>query len=81
MKLQQAITETATLFIALRCLFLGDRDTRSLSQSPDRSGEIHPFVFHDEFEHAAARAAAKAVVGLLLRADMKGRGFFSVKRA
>ncbi|MOA24092.1 hypothetical protein D3C78_1447540 [compost metagenome] len=38
-------------------------------------------MVHDEAKGVAARAAAKAVIELLVGADAEGRGFFLVERA
>ncbi|MNJ50172.1 hypothetical protein D3C77_454350 [compost metagenome] len=38
-------------------------------------------MVHDEAKGVAARAAAKAVIELLVGADAEGRGFFFVERA
>ena len=47
-------------------------EPRALRQVPDGIEEFHLFVLHQEAQHGAVRAAAKAVVELLDRADPEG---------
>lgn len=46
----------------------------------DRFHERHIPLFHDEVQHISAGATTEAVVKLILGIDMKGRGFFLMKR-
>lgn len=78
---EEASAQFAALVIARCGGFLDDRDPGFLGQSADGGGEVDAFVFHDELEDAAARAAAEAVVGLLLRTHVERGGFLAVERA
>jgi hypothetical protein len=47
----------------------------------DRGGEFEPLELHHETNGIAARAAAEAVVELLVRVDAEGGGFLVVEGA
>ena len=69
--LEQPVAHGAPTVVLGSAFFLHDGDTRFLREALHRGGEVDALVFHDEFENAAARSAAEAVVGLLLRADVE----------
>ena len=78
---EQALAQGAAVVVTGGGRFLFDGDAGFLGKSADGGGEVEAFVFHDELEDAAAGAAAEAVIGLFLRADVEGRGFLAVERA
>ena len=80
-EVEQLVPKVAALIVTRGRLFLDQGDPGPLGQSADRGGEVDPLVFHDKFEDAPAGPAAEAVVGLLLGADVKGRGLLAVEGA
>ena len=77
---EESLAQFAALVVT-GCGFIFEKGYAGfLGQAADRGGEVNAFIFHDELEDAASGAAAEAVVGLLLRADMERRGFLAVKR-
>src|SRR5688572_30376740 len=59
---------------------------RNLKPKPVRqlfygSGKIEPFILKQESKGRSVRAAAEAMIELLVRANSEGRGFFLMERA
>ena len=61
--------------------FLRQRHAGALRKVGDCLAKIQPVEGHQKADHRAVRAAAEAVIELLLRADGERRRFFFVKRA
>ena len=78
---EESLAQFAALVVTGCGFVLENGDTGFLREAADRGGEVDAFVFHDELEDAAPGAAAEAVVGLLLRADVEGWGFLAVEGA
>src|SRR6185437_2027643 len=55
-------------------------ETEPARQLLDGLGEGHAVVLHQEAQHGAVRAAAEAVIELLLRAHPEGGGFLVMER-
>jgi len=78
---KKAFAERVTVIILDVSGLFDHRDSRALSESTNRGGKIHVFVFHDEPEDRAPCAAAKAMIGLTLRINMKRGRFLPMERA
>ena len=73
-------------FIGTRCAALGAAFVRHLESEASREllhrlGKRHVIVIHEEAEHRAVLAAAKAVIELLVGAHPEGGRFLGVERA
>ena len=90
--LEQLIIEAGGVFIQCQyacaqaaafamAVFFGHLHSGAFGQETDGVRKREVFLFHDEVDHAAAFAAAKAVVNLLIRGNGKGTGLFAVERA
>jgi len=68
-------------FVRAAAFFARDFHAGGFGQFLDGLGEVQVVVVHDKAEGVAARAAAEAVVELLVGADAERRGLFLVERA
>lgn len=68
-----------TIFVG-RSAFFDNRNPNARGKFAHGCRKIDMLVFHHEAKDAAANAAAKTVKRLPLRADMKRRGLFLMKR-
>ena len=68
-------------FVRAATFFAGDFHAGGFGQVLDSLGEVQVVVVHEKAEGIAARAAAKAVVELLVGADAERGGLFFVERA
>jgi hypothetical protein len=78
---EEPLAQFAALVITGGGFVLQNGQAGFLREAADRGGEVDAFVFHDELEDAASGAAAEAVIGLLLRADVERGRFLAVKGA